>query len=252
MLVARPRVPLISRRKALEAALKIIDQKGLGALSIRRLADELGVTGASLYHHFANKEAIVVGAAELALAEVRTPEEADEPWREWLPRNARGLRNALLAHPELIPVIVQRRALGVGAQMLDTSAARLIEEGVPSGAVMPLLDALELFAVGSALHESQGEAVEHGAAVDVYPALAKVMADRGLSSDDIFELVTASILDAIDQAVKKRQAQWMPMPVVVRERPAGEAAPMTAAGLPATRRAAAVPHVRSRAKVPQN
>ena len=44
------------RTRALEEALRIIDDEGLDALSIRRLADVLGVKGASLYHHFKDKD----------------------------------------------------------------------------------------------------------------------------------------------------------------------------------------------------
>jgi len=61
--VARPKIPLISKRAALQAALDIIDTEGIDALSIRYLAEKLGVNGASLYHHFQNKDEIVVGAA---------------------------------------------------------------------------------------------------------------------------------------------------------------------------------------------
>ena len=64
----RPKFALISRRKTLEAALHIIDTEGLDALSLRRLAIELNVNPASLYHHFSNKEEILVGAAMLALS----------------------------------------------------------------------------------------------------------------------------------------------------------------------------------------
>lgn len=210
--MARPKVALISRRNVLETALAIIDQEGLEGLSIRRLADALGVNGASLYHHFENKDEILIGAAEFALADVRTPEKSDADWRNWLPENARRLRSALLEHPALVPLIVSKRSLGMGARMLDTSAERLVQEGVPSAAVMPLLDALELFAIGSVLHETQGYSPEnkHDIETGRYPALAKAMAERGLSSEEIFDLVTASILDAVDAAVKERQARWFP------------------------------------------
>lgn len=210
--MARPKVALISRRRVLETALAIIDEEGLEALSIRRLADALGVNGASLYHHFTSKDDILVGAAELALAEVRTPEESDDHWRNWMLRNARNLRSALLEHPALVPLIVAKRSLGMGARMLDTSAARLMEEGVPSAAVMPLLDALELFTIGSALHDTQGYSPEdtHEIEPDTYASLAKAMADCGLSSEEIFDLVTSSIVDAIEAAVKERQARWLP------------------------------------------
>src|SRR5258705_13677100 len=98
----RPRIPLISRRKALVAALDIIDREGLDAMRIRRLGDELGVNGASLYHHFRNKDEIVVGAAELALQYVRTPHTPNEDWPEWLLPNSRNTRDALMQHPHII------------------------------------------------------------------------------------------------------------------------------------------------------
>jgi TetR/AcrR family tetracycline transcriptional repressor len=210
--MVRPKVALISRRNVLETALTIIDQDGLAALSIRRLADALGVNGASLYHHFENKDEILVGAAELALSKVRTPDESGDNWRHWMSQNARNLRNALLEHPGLVPLIVSKRSLGMGVRMLDTSAERLMAEGVPSAAVMPLLDALELFAIGSALHDTQGYSPEDQRDIDTdkYPALAKAMSESGLSSEEIFDLVTSSILDAIDAEVKVRQARWLP------------------------------------------
>jgi TetR/AcrR family tetracycline transcriptional repressor len=113
--VARPRVPLISKRKALEVALDIIDNEGIDSLSIRRLAERLNVNGASLYHHFENKDEILAGAAALALAEARAPRTRDEPWRAWVLRDARRLRQALRDHPDLVPVMLCRRPLGIGA-----------------------------------------------------------------------------------------------------------------------------------------
>ncbi|KAA9154288.1 TetR/AcrR family transcriptional regulator [Amycolatopsis acidicola] len=204
--MARPRIPLISRDRALSVALEIIDARGLEGLSIRRLAQALGVNGASLYHHFRDKDEIVAGAAELALAELRAAGAHAGGWRRWLPESVRHLRQALLAHPALVPVVARHRSLGMGARVLDTWAARLMEEGVPSAAVMPLLDALELFAISSALHETHGAAVP----VEGYPALAKATAERGLSSAEIHDLVAASIIDAIDVAVEQRQARWLP------------------------------------------
>lgn len=208
--MARPKVPLISRRKALDAALKIMDTEGLDALSIRRLADELGVNGASLYHHFANKEEIVVGATEIALAQVRTPTTTDEDWRTWLPRNSRLLRRAMLDHPELVPIIVRKGELGMGMEMLDSSASRLVEEGVSIGAILPLLDALEMFAIGSAIHETRGDDGD----VHTLPrtsVFAKAAKARSLSADEMYEAVTKAIVEAVEAAVAaKEQAGGRP------------------------------------------
>lgn len=210
--MARPKVPLIARRNVLEVALKIIDDEGLDSLSIRRLADELNINGASLYHHFANKEAIVVGAAELALEKVRNPERNGQSWREWLPANARQLREALVAHPQIVPVVASWRRSGMGSKNLDASAKLLIDEGVPSAAVLPLLDALELFAIGSALAEIHRDTADDLPAETkaAYPSLARVSADRGLAPDEVFDLVCVSILDGIEHAVQERRARWFP------------------------------------------
>lgn len=100
----------------------------------------------------------------------------------------------------------------MGARNLDTSAALLIAEGVPSAAVLPLLDALELFAIGSALAETHRDTGHDDASAitDTYPSLARVISERGLASDEIFDLVCVSILDGIEHAVQERRARWFP------------------------------------------
>src|SRR4051812_12727936 len=99
--MGRPKKPLISKREVLELALKIIDEEGLAALSIRRLATECEVNGASFYYHFANKDEIVRGAAALALDDLRVPRDDGSDWQEWLVRNTQMYHAALLAHPDL-------------------------------------------------------------------------------------------------------------------------------------------------------
>jgi len=80
--VARPRNPLLNRERIVGAALALVDAEGLAALSTRRLAAELGVSGPSLYNHFATKDALldavvdhVVGEVDLSMWEAsRGPE----------------------------------------------------------------------------------------------------------------------------------------------------------------------------------
>lgn len=208
--MARPKVPLISKRKALEVALEIIDNEGIDALSIRRLADRLKVTGASLYHHFENKEAIVVGAAKLALEEVRTPQNHDEPWRVWLVRNARRLRQAFRDHPDLAPVILHRQPLGIGAAQMDATVALLKEENVPVGAIAPMLEALELYAIGSALHESRSrdsDVFSPAHEAGKWQNLARAMEHRSVSPDEIFELVCEKIIETVVAAALAREGE---------------------------------------------
>ncbi|MBA2323888.1 MAG: TetR/AcrR family transcriptional regulator [Pseudonocardiales bacterium] len=206
--MARPKVPLIAKRKALEVALDIVDNEGIDGLSIRRLAERLNVNGASLYHHFENKEEIVVGAAKLALEDVRTPQAHDEPWQVWIMRNARRLRQALREHPDLIPVMLRRQPLGIGAGPLDTTVTLLEQDGVPTGAIAPMLEALERYAIGSALHEARTTGTSAGQDVDPAkaPNLARALEQAAVSADEIFDVVCQRIIDAVLSRATERQA----------------------------------------------
>jgi AcrR family transcriptional regulator len=203
--VARPKVPLISKRAALEAALDIIDTEGIDALSIRRLAERLGVNGASLYHHFQNKEEIVVGAAKLALEEVRAPQGHEEPWEVWLLRNARRLRAAFRDHPDLVPVMLRREPLGIGTAQIDATFAMLAEEGVPIGAIAPMMEALELYAIGSALHEANAGATKPDP--NRAPHMARAESARAVSPDEIFDLVCEQIVAATVKVAAEKATQ---------------------------------------------
>lgn len=208
--MARPKVPLISRRKALEAALEIVDTEGLGALSIRRLGDALGVNGASLYHHFRNKDEILVGVTQLALADVATPRTEGESWRVWLPLNAHRTREALISHPELIPIMLRRAPLGIGLTEVESSVERLQAEGVPVSMVAPLMESLELLAISSALQEVGLAAPASGEDESATPSLDAAREARGLSSAELFEVMAASIISTVERAMEVEETREAP------------------------------------------
>ena len=180
----RPTTPLISRKAAAEHALAIIDDEGLDALSIRRLAERMNINGASLYHHFENKNAIMVAAAELALSDVRTPEDDAEEWRDWLSSNARRARNGLLRHPNLIPILTRREALGIGFKQLGATAKRIADEGVPDEVIQPLIDTLESLSLANALH------IVNRRSDPAVPLATEL-------SDDQFDAVCHAIIDVL-------------------------------------------------------
>jgi len=99
----------LSRDTVVAAALALADAEGLEALTIRRLATDLGVTPMALYWHFKDKEQLLDGLSEQVLGEMRLPaEEPDRPWEEQL----RGVLDALLAvlraHPAVTEVVKTR------------------------------------------------------------------------------------------------------------------------------------------------
>ena len=91
------RTPL-NRQRVLDAAVTLADRDGVAALSMRRLAQELGVEAMSLYHHVANKDAILDGIVDVVFAEIELPD-AEAGWREAMRRRAISVRDALRRHP---------------------------------------------------------------------------------------------------------------------------------------------------------
>jgi len=103
----RRREPL-SRERIVEAALRIMDEEGLEAVTMRRVGRELGVEAMSLYNHVADKEDILAGVIEAVMAEFEFPED-HEDWHEAGRRAARAWRALLKAHPNVITLMSHQR-----------------------------------------------------------------------------------------------------------------------------------------------
>jgi AcrR family transcriptional regulator len=123
------RTPL-SRDRILAAALAYTDQHGLQALSMRKLAAELGVEAMSLYNHIDNKDDILVGIADLVFAEVVIPTPASASWDERTRAVAESARQALAAHEQIVPIILAGSNRGPAyLQMMESGVGALREAG---------------------------------------------------------------------------------------------------------------------------
>jgi len=92
-----PRVPL-QRDRVLRAAVDLADARGLGALTMRRLAEDLGVEAMTLYYHVANKDDLLAGMVDLVVAEMEVPA-AEPDWRAGIRRAATSQHDVLVRHP---------------------------------------------------------------------------------------------------------------------------------------------------------
>lgn len=146
--MARPKEALISPDVVIQTALRIMEQEGLEALSLRRLGTELKINGTSLYHHFANKDEILAAAARHALREIELPPLADD-WEKWIADNAVAYRRLLVAKPYLIPLMLD----GIRPRTLATAVTetKLTEAGVPAAMQPEMIYALDTTVIGSAL-----------------------------------------------------------------------------------------------------
>jgi AcrR family transcriptional regulator len=105
-----PRAPL-TRERALAAAVGLADRDGIDSLTMRRLAQALGVEAMSLYHHVANKDDILDGMVEAVFAEIDLPA-GNGDWAPAMRGRAHSLRAALTRHPWAISIMESRVSPG--------------------------------------------------------------------------------------------------------------------------------------------
>lgn len=130
------------------AATKVLEKEGAKALTLRRLAADLNVNSASLYHHFENKEEILLAVVRAALRGLRLPPLA-EAWQDWICENAVRYRRLLIQKPFLIPLMLEGfRPLTMAYSVTD---AKLVEAGVPDEVRPEFMRVLDTTVVGSAL-----------------------------------------------------------------------------------------------------
>ena len=196
---AAPAPTVSLRTRALEEALRIADAEGLDALSIRRLADALGVKGASLYHHFKDKDEILDGVATIALSELRPPSDESLGWIDWLLQVARSYREALLAHPNLLPLILGRHNRRAGSAVYDYAAMKLTAAGIPPAYQLTLINALESYATGAVLYglSAPAAAWEASLPADGCEHLRLALRSDALDEDARFELGCRALLEGL-------------------------------------------------------
>jgi AcrR family transcriptional regulator len=105
-LEASRRTPL-NKGRVLEAAVALADEAGLEALSMRRLADELGVVPMALYKHVANKDELLDGMVDVIVGEIAPPERSSD-WKGAVRLRVLSARKALLKHPWARQVLESR------------------------------------------------------------------------------------------------------------------------------------------------
>ncbi|MBC7633669.1 TetR family transcriptional regulator [Aeromicrobium sp.] len=173
--MVRPSTPLLNRVLIRDAALAVIDSDGLAALSMRRLAQELGVQAASLYSHYPTKNDVLDAVANLLTRGVDTSGFNDGDWRNGIRVWASSYRSALAAHPNAAPVV----AAGTGERqdfltMADAVHGGLIAGGWPARQATLISAATKYLVIGAATTAfASGFADDTRVYLNRYPNLVK-------------------------------------------------------------------------------
>jgi AcrR family transcriptional regulator len=112
----------LSREQVAREALELLDRHGLEALSMRRLADQLGVGTMTLYGYFSGKDDLLDAVIDAAVAD-REHVELEGPWQDQLRRLMQASRRGLGRHPSLVKVRAER-------PVLRPEALRFAESGL--------------------------------------------------------------------------------------------------------------------------
>jgi AcrR family transcriptional regulator len=148
----------LSRRTVIEAALALGDKEGLEALSLRRVARELGVTPMALYRYVDSKEGLLGAIADRAFEEFELPAGSDEDWRVDLRALARSFRRLLVTHPTVTALFSSHPAeiSQNGARVVEVVLGVLRRAGFPPQEAALIESECERFILGLVVLEMGG------------------------------------------------------------------------------------------------
>jgi AcrR family transcriptional regulator len=211
---AEPR-PRLSRERVLHAAIAHADQGGLGALSMRQLAEMLGVAPMALYRHVANKDDLIDAMVDVVFGEIGLPSGGTD-WKTAMRQRAISLRDVLLRHRWAIGLMESRRSPGpANLRHHDAVLGKLRAAGFDIAMAAHAYSLLDSYIYGFALtkmnlpfasSEEVGEVAEsmlQPFPVNEYPNLVEILSEHvmkpGYDYGDEFEYGLDVILDGLER-----------------------------------------------------
>ena len=144
------------KEEILDAAVAIADRDGLDAVSMRAIADQVGVTPMALYPHIGSKSELLDAMQGRVLGEL-LPFEAGADWRDRLAKLAQASRGLARRHPWVGSLMFSRPSIAPDAvRVTDAIYQALLDAGVPAPDVPRLERMLSTFVLGYALSETGG------------------------------------------------------------------------------------------------
>lgn len=128
----------LSHERIVTTALGLLSRVGLPDLTMRAIGTELGVQQSALYHHFANKQAMLGAVADEILARAPRPSTPDDaPWQTRVQERCTQLHAAVTAYPDGADLVMSMWAFGMGGQTPFDELSLLLREAGISPAVAP-------------------------------------------------------------------------------------------------------------------
>lgn len=151
----RTRQEPLSQERIVATALSLLSRVGLPDLTMRAIGTELGVQQSALYHHFANKQAVLGAVADEIIARAPRPSTpGDAPWQERVQERCAQLHAAVTAYPDGADLVMSMWAFGMGGQAPFVELCDLLTDaGLPADAAPTAARTLLHFVYGHAYDE---------------------------------------------------------------------------------------------------
>lgn len=145
----------LDRDRVIQAALGLLNEVGVDALTTRKLAERLQVQQPALYWHFRNKEALLSALAETMLRERHTHAmpRAGESWQAFLVNNARSFRAALLAFRDGARIHAGTKPSAPQYAVIEAQVGLLCEAGFSGADAVRALMTISHYTVGAVLEQ---------------------------------------------------------------------------------------------------
>jgi AcrR family transcriptional regulator len=210
-----PRVAL-SRPRALAAAVALADANGLESLTMRKLAQDLGVEAMSLYHHVKNKTDILDGMVEMVFGEIELPAH-DTGWKTAMLQRGHSLRAVLTRHPWAITIMESRTSPGPATlRHLDAMIGCCRNAGFSIVMAAHAVSLIDSYIYGFVMQEvnlpfdntddleAVVEAIMPNLSMEEYPHLLELTTDHvlqpGYDYGNEFEYGLGLVLDGLESA----------------------------------------------------
>lgn len=190
-------MPPLSRERILRTAIRVADREGLEAVSLRRVATELGVHVTSLYNHVPTRDAVTDAMVEVLLEEAKLPT-GPVAWETWVRRFFDAVGTIAATHPGAFAVLEQRPVQGArAAASFEVALAAFTRAGFTATDAYAAVKTVVYLSLAVGVERSmlaRGDMPETDVAdlpVEAFPLL------RAIAADTVPEEAWAFSLDAL-------------------------------------------------------
>jgi TetR/AcrR family transcriptional regulator, tetracycline repressor protein len=189
----------LTEAEIVEAALRVIRQSGVDALSMRRLSRELGRSHMAMYYHVPDKDALLELVAVAALRDITVPDPASGAWYERLRALITGIDDQLRANPGIGEILLDRM-LSTDRRLLNAAMDILVDAGFEDDEVLMAYATVHTYLFGRLRVTSNPQAPRE---VDAQDTVARMVTRLpALTGRDFFEFGVDTLIAGLRERLR--------------------------------------------------